>query len=226
MENRPKNTHITINVNPVSGAAPDGVSSISAAHQAGVTVNINTADNQNHAPNHPASALSTNQFFQTKDQQMASVQKQWIIHESLDDHLKEGLAPHLAHNDPSIMVKIAQVAHQVMSELLRGNMALRVDPSDLMHLFDTIRDQALLYVNGLNQGDNFCPATLKSKIMNHPAVQDFKEMHDPRHGHNSTMRAHPKTGMPSKTVLASHIGHHDTVEEHQHGAYIGGHNHD
>lgn len=208
---------ISVTAEPLGGDAPEGVSHISSSHTAGTTVTMQGIGST------PSTTLSPEPFFMSKADRVQAIEKTWQCHEALDEHLGQGLQNKLA---PNVMTEVSKVAHQVLVDLLRGNMAMRIDAEELAHLFDTIRDNALLYINSLKPGDSFCAHTLKNHIMNHPAVQDFKEMYDPRHGHNTHMKYHPKTGMQSSTALASHISHHGMVEEHEHGNYIGSHSHE
>lgn len=212
----------------------DAINKVNAAHVANITVNLKfagapgavmdakAADSGGSAPLSDQ-ALTTDQSFNTHDTQMATIRRLHAIHEQLDVTMSKGFSEQKPPLPNEVARKATQVAHQVMAELVRGNMALRIAPDDLNTLFSHIRDHALQYINGLKNPADFCADTMKKTIMNHPKVQKFKEKHDPRHGHWTNMKYHPDTGVPSKTVLSAHMEYRGQADYHSHGAYIESH---
>jgi len=218
--------------------APNAAPAIApVAHQIGgshiANISLNLPAYATAATGMGAGALTTlasdASSFNTPDNQLAALRRMFELHEMMEKHVTEGFQKNRAPNglsmEPEIIQKVNQVAHQIVSELMHGNMLMRIPPDDIMHLMDHVRDHALLYVNGLKGKDDFCMNTLKAHVMNHPKVKSFKEKHDPRNGHWTNMKYHPDTGMPSNTVLSAHMEHFGTrhSDYHDHGGYVSTH---
>lgn len=224
---------ISINIAlPMQGAEAQGkpipaINSISGSHIANITINLALPSNLAPASAGTAqvgdNALTIDNSFNTHDTQMAIIRRLHAIHEQLDTTMNKAFGTQQPPLPGELVKQANQVAHRVMAELVHGNMALRVSPEDLNHLFDHIRDHALQYMNGIKNPADFCADKMKAHIMNHPKVRAFKEKHDPRHGHWTNMKYHPDTGMPSHTVLSAHMEYRGPADFHDHGAYVGTH---
>ncbi len=105
--------------------------------------------------------------------------------------------------------KIEEAVHAVMQEILQGNNLLRIPPSEVFHVVDTLRDHAFAYANHCaSNGTPPCVETLKNTMRNHHAVKTFTRMHHDKAGLASDANHHPRTGVPSPSVLAGHSQYH------------------
>lgn len=200
------NINLTIPATSFTGGRPffqQGMGLINGSQLANISVHMPTLKDVHQQ----RSMLTADTSFNTHDQVLVNVLRTREIHDQIDGYMNALMERGDLSMDQDILNKINQVAHQVVADLLRGNMAMIVGPNDLHMLFDHIRDYAVMHVNGLKDAYDFCPEKLKHAIMNHPKVRSFKEKHDPRHGHWSNMRYHPDTGIPSNTVIATHLEH-------------------
>ncbi|MCI5049564.1 MAG: hypothetical protein MRY32_04455 [Rickettsiales bacterium] len=226
--NAPKGSVIQINISVPAATSP-GEKKIDRAEVANVSVGspsqaVHTESND--------TFVDRNHFLNTKDDQLAAIRKMHTMHEQMDSMMVDGARSFEQQRgislDPDHVVKATQVAHQVVAELLRGSMALRIPPEEIHEIFAHVVDMAVQHVANIGQtGGQFNADSLKGSIMNHPKVRSFKEKYDPRHSHSSHILHHPETGMPSKTVLAAHSKHsgliHSMFHDHHHHHLHGGH---
>ena len=191
---------------------------ITESHTAGISVKL--PDNERDVP---TSTLMLNSLFHTSSQQREIAEKRFAIHESIDHGMREAFSEDMQSIDPEVYEKAVKVVHQLMAEMLSGNMLMSVPIDEIMQVKQAMTSKALMYVKNLDNAASFCADTLKKTIETHPKVREFKAMHKSTHGHESHMNYHPKTGVKSRTALANHIFHHGTVDEHMHGQMVNPH---
>lgn len=183
------------------------------AHVAGTSVML-----PNQYRDQPSTTLMLNQLFPTPTPQLEVAQARFTMHESIDTGMKQLATP--AEQSTDQFRDALKAVHQVMAELVTGNMMMNVPPDEIRELQHTVMHKAM---EQLKQGDPakpFCAHTLKTTMKSHHKVKSFLQMHHPQHGHHTNMHYHPVTGVQSKTVLANHLHHDGKVEEHMHGQMV------
>lgn len=196
-----------------ASAAQPQAHDISHSHVAGVSVKQPDANQQVV----PSTTLALNHLFQSKGEQMELAEKRFTIHESLDQAMQQAFAPMMQSIDPQVYQQATRVVHQVMAELLAGNILMAVPMEDIIQVRDAMVDTAAMAVKNYEGKEPFNVQSLRRTLETHPLVIDFKQMHRPAHSHETTMQYHPRTGVESRTVFGANVSHHGRVEEYQRG---------
>jgi len=196
-----------------AGSRPVQAHDVSHSHVAGVSVK--QPDTPQQAV--PSTTLALNHMFQSKDEQIDRAEKRFTIHESVDQAMQQAFAPMMQSIDPKVFQQATRVVHQVMAELLSGNILMAVPMEEIMQIRDVMVDTAAMAVKNYEGKEPFNVQSLRRTLETHPLVIDFKQMHRPSHSHKTTMQYHPRTGVESRTVFGANVSHHGRVEESQRG---------
>lgn len=165
----------------------------------------------------PSTTVMMNQLFPTPTPALEVAQRRFTMHQGIDADMGKQQQP---DHHPDRFKEALKAVHQVMAEMLTGNMMMNVPPEEIRELAHAVMHKALEQLKSGDPAKPFCAHTLKSTMKSHPKVKHFKEMHDPKHGHHTNMAYHPVTGVQSKTALSNHLHHCGKVEEIEHGKMI------
>lgn len=175
---------------PAQEAVKDAAQpTVTHTHLAGIgTLSPRTPDQQIV----PTTTVLLNHLFQTRGEQMDAMEKRLMLHEGVDNAMKEAFAPMMQSLDPAIFIQVTRVVNQVMADLLSGNQIFEVDAEELMKVRDAIIDHVKLYVKNEGKGSNFNIHHLRQSIHNHPEVSQFRQSTRDRKANGKQVNYHPK----------------------------------